>query len=416
MTLEAKLVSLVTHYAQFDDLRLGAAVGSDKHNLLSLERDFVNLVNQQLLTNGPTKEIIISKYRELSLKFHPDRHQDFSPEIRWIEHHLSEGRNDGACFKVLGSCRDKLINPQQFKELKFTDIKTTEDCMRWLEDLKNQADTFSGRSLYESLQGLLEQSSEFFDDADKIKPTSLRVLIKAIPIMFATYGSFIFVEELIAVYAIYFVVLKSGQYLESCESTELKSIGKTLQELSSVTATATTSLLTHLVEMIFWASHQCLDMSLQIGSSLLNSALCEPASSQDAEVNLHAEICRDMIMACQNMQEGMYFRTPQLKVISEPLESYMRSSSQQLFRGWRTGHDKYLAVDDFLFQMRVLDKGAESVDEKLDKAEKELVKIKANSRIYCDSMALAVDKAVLRLEYFKESDGADRQMVLFAPD
>ncbi|KTD38573.1 hypothetical protein Lmor_0242 [Legionella moravica] len=414
MTIEAELKRLVKFYAIFDSEHNCYVPQLDKQIVLSLERDFVKVVNQQLLENGPSKESITSQYRKISVKFHPDRHLNYSPEISWLEQILSEGKNDGACFKVLNFCHDKFINPEKFKEPKFADIKTKEDCKVWLDGLKNQSTTYSGRSLYESLQDLLDQSGDFFDHAGKIKPTGLRVLIKSIPVIFATYGTFIFAEELFAVYALYLIVLKSGQYLESCHSSELKSIGKTLQELSTITATATTTFMVRLLEMIFWASHQCLDMSLQIGSSLFTPILVS-SSRQDSPEDVDAEMCREMIIASQNMQEGMQLKTPELKVISAPLESYIGLNEQQFFRGLRSGQAKFRALEAFLFRMRILDECSDPIEAKLTQAEEELRKIKDNPEVYNSKTATAVDRASRIIDLLKDSDVSDRQLVLYTP-
>ncbi|MBL7479842.1 J domain-containing protein [Legionella bononiensis] len=415
MTIEAELERLVEVYATFDSEHNCYVGKKEKLNLLSLESDFVKLVNQQLLEHGPSKEAITSQYRKISVKFHPDRKSTYSPEISWLEHNLSEGRNDGACFKVLNFCNDKFINPEQFKDSKFADIKTKEDCKKWLDGLKNQANTYTGRSLYDSLQDLLDQSSNFFDDAGKIKPTGLRVLIKSIPVIFSTYGTFIFAEELFAVYALYFIMLKSGQYLETCKSSELKSIGKTLQEISTITATATTTFMVRLLEMIFWASHQCLDVSLQIGSSILTPLLPVPSSSQESMPEEDSSKCMDLILASQNMQEGMQFRTPELKVISAPLESYLGLNAQQFFRGFRLGQEKFHAIEAFLFRMRVLDNSPGSIESKLTQAEDELRKIKDNPKVYNSTTAAAVDRARRIIDLLTESDVSDRQLVVYTP-
>ncbi|KTD48124.1 hypothetical protein [Legionella quateirensis] len=414
MTIEAELERLVTIYATFDSEHKCYVAKKDK-SLLCLESDFAKLVNQQLLGNGPSKESITGQYRKISVAFHPDRKPSYSPEISWLEHSLSEGKNDGACFKLLKFCHDKFVNPEQFKDSNFADIKTKEDCKKWLDDLKNQASTYTGRSLYDSLQDLLDQSNNFFDDAGKIKPTGLRVLIKSIPVIFATYGTFIFAEELFAVYALYFIMLKSGQYLETCKSSDLKTIGKTLQEISTITATATTTFMVRLLELIFWASHQCLDVSLQIGSSIFTPLLPVSSSSKESMPEDDSNKCMDLILASQNMQEGMQFRTPELKVISAPLESYLGINAQQIFRGWRLGQEKFRAVEAFLFRMRVLDNSPDPVESKLKQAEEELRKIKDNPNVYNSTTATAVDRAGRIIDLLTESDVSDRQLVVYTP-
>lgn len=415
MTIEKELERLVQIYAKFDSQKKCYESQLNKDALLSLDRDFAKLINQQLLADGPSKERITARYRKVCLKFHPDRQSDFSPEIKWIEENLSSGKNDGSCFKSLNFCYEKLITPEKFKNITFGDIKSKEDFKKWLEELKNQASTYTGKSLYTSLTDLLDQSSGFFDDAGKIKPTGMRVLITSLPVLFASYGTFIFAEELFAVYALYFVVLKGGQYLERSNSSELRSFGKALQEISAITATATTTLIVRLLEMTFWASRQCLDVSLQIGSAIFTPLLPVPPVKKEWGPGTEENLCRDILLASQNLNEGIQFNTPELKVISAPLESYLGLNSQQFLLDWRKGKDKRIAVEAFLFRMRVLDVSPEPIEVKLLEAKKELDNMKKKSGIYTSQTAEAVDRAEMVLDFLQDPEASDKQLVVYNP-
>ncbi|KTD57943.1 J domain-containing protein [Legionella shakespearei] len=399
MTIEKELQELVRIYAGNDKEKK-----LDKDTLLRLDRDLTRLINQQLLASGPDEEHITRHYRKLSLKFHPDRRTSFSPEILWIEQKLSEGGNNDACFKSLKASYEKLTNPNKFKEMTFADIRTKEDCKQWLEHLKNQAGTYTSRSLYESLIDLLDHSSGFFDDAGQIKTRGIRALVKSMPMIFATYGAFIFAEELLAVYGIYFILLKGGQYLEKSTSLELKQIGRTLQEISSISSTVTTTIMVRLLEMSFWISRQGLQMGLQIGSALLSPMVTVNPDHFETQADPQTTLCRDLILASQNQSEGIQFKTPELKVISAPLEVYKELNSQQFFVGWRTGNAKRVAVDAFLFKMRVLDESPEPLEIKLQVAQKALEVIKKDDAIYNSVTAKAVDRAAQVITLLKERE------------
>ncbi|HEO1386698.1 TPA: J domain-containing protein, partial [Legionella pneumophila] len=282
---------------------------------------------------------------------------------------------------------------------------------QWLENLRSKATTYSGQSFCDSLINLLEQSSGFFDDTGKIKPKGLRVLLRFIPVVFASYGTFLFAEELFAIYALYFILLKGGQYLESTESSQLKKIGCTLQEISIITATASTTLLVRLLEMTFWASRQFLDVSLQIGSAILKPMLPAPETKEKSESDTAANLCRDLILASHNTGEGMQFKTPELKVISAPLESYLGLNAQQFFGDLRIGREKRLKVEAFLFKMRVLDSLPSPLEEKLVEAQKELDKIKKDAKVFTSNTAKAVKEAEQVISLLQDQDSM--QLVIY---
>jgi hypothetical protein len=419
MGIEADFKKLAVFYAKFDEKKECYVSQLDKDALLGLDRDFAKVLNQLLLAGGPGKEQITKQYHLISVKVHPDRMVNWSPAIRWIESNLSEGKNDGACFKALNLCYEKFMHPEKFKDIskdiQFGDIKSKDDCKKWLGNLKDQAETYTAKSLYDSLGDLLEQSSGFFDESGKIKPGGMRVLIKSLPVIFATYGTFIFAEELFAIYALYFVVLKGGQYLERSDSSELRQVGKALQEISAITATATTTLIVRLLEMTFWASRQCLDVSLQIGSAIFTPLLPAPSVNPDYDTEIAETLCRDLVLASTNLNEGMQFKTAQLKFISAPLESYLGLNSQQLFLNWRLGKDKNIAIETFLFRMRVLDSSPDPIEKKLIEAQKELDEIKKQPDIFNGKTAEAVNRAEHVISLLQDPEQFSTQLVVYSP-
>ncbi|MBI2785475.1 MAG: J domain-containing protein [Legionella longbeachae] len=397
MTIETELKTLVSLYSSYDAEKVSYLSNLDKEALLRLDADFIKLINKLLLKDGPDKIKIRKNYKRLTVCFHPDRKENFSPEIKWIEQNLSEARNDGACFKTLSVCYQKLFSPEEFKSIKFEDIDSQEDLKRWLETLKINARTFTERSFYTSLLDLLHESTDYFDKVGKIKPKGIRALVSFLPMIFISFGTFVFAEELFVVYALYFALLKSGQYFSRSGSKDLQELGYTLQTFSVVTATTTSTLLVRLVEMTFWASRQCYDLSLQIGSSILSPLI--PGTSNKKFKNKESDensICMDLILANKNISTSDNFQTAQLKMIAAPVESYLGLLNQQFFKNWRAGGDKSRALESFLLKMRVIDKDDElPVEEKIEKAYSALDLIKKNPVVYSQggSTALAVDRA-----------------------
>lgn len=413
MTIETELETLVKLYATFDAEKKSYVSKLDSATLLRLDADFVRLINHQLLVDGPEKEPLLKNYRRITKYLHPDRTFLFLPEVIWLEQNLSQGQNDGICFKSLFTCYEKLTIPQKFKESTFADIKNGDDCRKWLEKLRNNAGTYTSRCFCDSLIGLFDQAGGFFDEVGQIQPRGLRALVAFMPMIFSSYGAIIFAEELFAVYALYFLILKGGQYLERSDLIEMKQLGKTLQEISVITATATTTLLVRLLEMTFWVSHRCYDASLFIGSAILKPLLSAPPKSNlQKEASTESKLCNDLIIASKNLSEGMQFKTPELKVVSAPLESYLGLNAQQFFGDWRIGRTKRLMVEAFLFRMRVLDAGSETTENKLIAAKKELEVIKKHTDVYAKGgkTAEAVDRAEQAITLLT---GLDSQLVVY---
>ena len=406
MTMQEELASLVKIYAQFDAEKKCYTSKLNKAALLRLDADFIKLINKRLLADGPEKDKLLKNYRKMSLYFHPDRKPLFLPEVVWLEKNLAEG-DSGICFKSLGSCYEKLTTPQKFKELSFGDIKSREDCRKWLENLKSKAGTYTARSFCDSLIGLLDESGGFFDEVGKIKPKGLRTLLTFMPMIFASYGTIIFAEELFAVYALYFLMLKGGQYLGTSDFREMRQLGETLQNISVFTATATTTVLVRLLEMTFWASHRCYALSLKVGASLLDPLLSAPAkTAQAGGAPAGDNFCKDLILASKNLTKGRQFRTPELKVIAAPFEAYLGLNEQQFFVTLRAGNTKRLKVEDFLLRMRVLDLSLAPIETKLVEAQKALKTLKLNKKVYTagGKTADAVDCAEKLITLLIESE------------
>ena len=415
MTIETELASLASFYAKFNKDKNIYISQLDKSTLLRLDADFIKVVNQLLLADGLEKEKITKNYRKITLYFHPDRRPSFIPEVVWLEQNLAENSSDGICFKTLHSCYEKLMTPQKFKEITFNDIKNREDCRIWLVNLKSKAGTYTARSFCDSLIGLLDESVGFFDEVGKMKPTALRTLITFMPLIFASYGAIIFADELFAVYALYFLMLKGGQYMGLSDAVEMRQLGKALQEISIITATATTTFLVRLLEMTFWASHQCYITTLQIGSSLLTPLLPDPPknkSKQSGNAAPESNFCKELIMASHNLSEGMQFKTVELKVITAPLEADLARLSSQLFGDWRVGKIKRLSVEAFLFRMRVLDEVLEPTETKLIAAQKELNTMKKNKEVYTlgGRTAEAIDITEQMINLLIEKDSSSEKM------
>lgn len=395
MSLETEIKELVKRHYTTESLT--------KTTLLKVDEEFGIIINKYLLLDvkTPSKEEIEPNYRKLCIYFHPDKIKEH-PEVMWLEEHLSEGRNNGICFTTLTRCYDQQVNPQKFKEVDINDINTRDEFRVWLESLKNNADTYTMRNFYQSLVTLLDQASGFFDDVGNIKPKALRVLISSLPLLFSTYGAVICSQQLFAVYAFYFLMLKGGQYLERNSSLELKVIGKALQQLSVITATVTTTLLIRLVEMIFWISRQSFDMTLQLGSAILNPLLpANPKEKIFANPTEATNLCEELLKASKNLSTGIRFETPELKLLAAPLEHYLQLNGQSFLQSYRIGATKGEEVTKVLTRIQNIDKESVPLEKKLEAVEKELKRIETDPRLFTKRTKEAVKDASEVLALYK---------------
>lgn len=386
MTIETELTALAQFYSPFDteENRFNAQLEKEKRT--QLEANFTKWISQKLLTDGASKEHIAANYKKLIIYVHTDRKSTFSPALIWLEHQLSDGQNNGACCKILNLCYEKLTQPAKFKEIEFSGINSKEDCKLWLEQLITNAKSDTHRNLYVHLMRLLDESNNYFDTTGVIKPEALKVLVQFVPATLATFGSILVIEQLLAIYAIYFVILKSGQKLERSNYDELRKMGQAMEHYTSVTALKTTTLLIRIFEMLFWASRQCLAITLEVSSRFFTPLI---TAAKDEETMDVSALCTDLTLSGANHQ-GMKFDTPELKIIAAPFEKYLILNKQQFFGVFRLGNEKYKMVEAFLFRLRVYDHEATSLETKYTQILNELEKIENNKAVHNGKTAQAV--------------------------
>ena len=411
MTIEAELSRLVKCYTAFDSEQQCYTAQLDKTSLLRLDINFIQCLNQQLLADGAAKVHIDKNYRKLSLFFHPDKSSDYSPETRWLEQQLSEGRNDGTCFKSLSGCYERLTAPDKFKEIDFSSINSKNDCRQWLEQLKAKSSTYSSRTLYTSLIDLLDQSSTFFDMTGAIKPRGLKTLISFVPVVIASFGATIVMEELFAIYFLYLVILKSGQRLSQSDLRELRELGQTMQDYTKVTAMVTTTLLVRILELIFWTSRHCLHLTLELSSRFFTPMLAAYVEVEEQSDPESTNFCSDLILASAHDRSGMHFDTPELKVIAAPLEHYLGLNAQQLFPNWRLGGTKRSQIEVFLFRLRVMDQMPGALDVKLAQAKNLLDNITKDETLCNGTMAKAIGYAQQVIKLL-QADSSSSELLL----
>ncbi|MDR3503574.1 MAG: J domain-containing protein [Legionella sp.] len=366
----------------------------NEEQLFSLERSFNLLLNQWLLHDGAEKERIEENYNKLLSFF--DSSTVLLPEVVWLENHLSKGLNDGLCKRTLIDCYQRLVTPANYKELTFGEITNQDDLKKWLENLSSKARTYNERSLYNSLLGLLNESVDYYDEVGKIKPTAIKALLSFFPVLLVSIGTLAFAEELLAIYALYFIVLKGGEYIGKTNISELQSFGGTVQQVTCVTAATTTALLVRLMELIFWSSRQCYMATLQVGAHVLEPLFS--GTDPDAVENIEEALLK----AGENKDGGLLFKNYQLKLIVAPIEVRCSALKEQWFLGHRTGAEKDRVLTRFLTKMRELDQNHDPIETKLEAAQRLIVKLKENKMVYEEGRYTgpAINKAERFLQFF----------------
>lgn len=408
MSFEQEFQELIARYRTTEPLK--------KEAFLELYRHFINLLDKTLLTNGSKPEEVKKQYHLLVRIFHPDKINPVRDKdtVVWLENTLSPCKNTGGscdarictpeeacretgvCFKILESGYEKLINPQKFKEFNFDDIQSISDLKGWLEQLKQHATSEVQRNLYQSLLHLLNRSTDYFDHTGKIAPKGLNAILAAFPLVFSGYGAFILVEELLAIYSLYFVLLKAGQKLEHTDYVELRQLGLSLQQIAKITATVTTTLLVRLLEMTFWASNQFLDKTLQVGAAILPMITAKQPEHSSSKA-----------LVVFNSNHNFYREPPfinlEIKLIASPIESYLRINAQQYFKPLRAGGEKRKCLKDLLLDIRIIDHNSAPLSQKLEQIERKIMKIISSESIYNSQTKEAIDQA-LEIVHFHRNE------------
>lgn len=393
MTIETELESLVISYTKSE-----RGFSSTQKDLSDEERSrLAEALNQVfynwLLKSGVEKESIKANYELLIYYFNRLITQK-NPNFMWLNTQLysSSMGDDIPCLIALSNCYQKLTAPEHFKELEFHNINTPQDLKKWLEIQIEKSRTASERSLYKKLLGLLDETTSYYDEIGIIKPNGIKILLASLPIIFVSIGTVVFVEELFALYAFYFVLLKAGQYIAGSNLPSLNTLGKILQEVSTVTATATTTILAGIVELMVMVTHQCYATTIKISTTIFDPLfLSNPSSSEVLESSMK----QDLLAASKNAQKGLLFRHLELKIIAAPLEVRYGLLREQYFIGWRAGKQKKDALRDILITIQALDKDPSSLEEKFTTIQSLLNHTKKDSIVYAkgSQTVLAIDKS-----------------------
>lgn len=397
MTIETDLKSLVETYADFNAGSGCYLTNTNKEKPVKLELLLNQLLIKWLVHDGPEKAHIEKNYAILEEYFNTKKAKSVTPELIWVECQLLASSVKTTCSDILFSCYNHLMVPADSRVIIASEVSTKSDLERWLNNLKTNSRTNSERRLYESLLGLLDESTGYFDEVGVIRPKGVKALVSFLPVALVSLGTIVFIEELLAVYALYFVLLKSGQFIGKANSTDIKIIGDALQKAGTLSATVTSTVLVQMVHMVFWSSNQCCAASQFVGSSLFAPLLPSPVAQRN-----HLE--QDLAEAVKNKQPGMEFKNPEFKIIAAPLEAHLGILTDQLFLNFRAGRFKRPVIKALLFNISLADKDPGPREKKFNTLQELFNNVKKNNEIYLqgERTALAIDDAVSFLNYLKD--------------
>jgi len=393
MTIETALQTLVQRFATFDGTENCYLPTLNNENLLKLDFEFNQVISSFLLGDEPEKKNTEENYRQLISLFTASNK---SSEINWLEENLSES----LCRKIVRECYEKLTSPYKFKVIDFNNIYNLNDLEIWLEDLKNNACSYHGQAFCTSLIQLLKESSNFYDDTSRIKPSALRTLVNFMPMALSSYGALLFAKELFALYALYFVLLKGGQFLEN--SSPAQQIGTALKELGLVASISTSTLLVRLLEMTFWSARMCLVTSMSLGSAILNPVLENSPQLLVEGGELQNKLGWDLILARQNIDREI--KTVELQIISEPLVNYLAKNREQHLRCFRAGSVKGEDVKKFLFKLRSLDLTDISLGDKFKSVRGDILILRTVATTNTGTCKVAIDLTEKIVEFLAKKE------------
>lgn len=379
---------------------------ANEQSIARLEAQFIELISRQLTTDSPEFEDIKKRYKWLSLLFHSDKIAEGSV-IFWLEQVLSENKMNGACFKCLCFCYERL-DPDQRKSISFDQIKNMEDFKSWLKQKKELSETRTQADLYDVLIKMVEQINIHSNDAAVIRQSFMRAFLLQLPIFLSGYCAFIFAEELVAVYGACFISLKLGQRLERSDSLAIKHFGQKMQEISYIASRYTSALLARVIEMSFWLTNQSYLTASSIASSLLSPVITDipPETAETTNDRMQGAL----VIARKGKNSGCDFATPQLKMIAVHVESYLTLNQQQWCKQFRIGGKKRESFKSALTDLVAVDRnGAMCLPEKIQAAKGIIQALKEQPWLYNNGINAprAVDNALLTIEWYESNSSQE---------
>lgn len=308
----------------------------------ALEYEVMSIFTGFLAENGKEIAQIKVNYKQLCRVLHPDHLMNANPELLVIEAVLSRGENNGALFRLLGNCYDKLKDPgQQYSS--YADIHSIDELLFRLQENKDKAQTLTGRALIENLSFLIEKARDFHQTTEAVDSAWLRGALRSLPYFTGGFCLSFFIEELALIYALTFLMAKGGFWIGTSKQADWQCLGAQVASFGLSLGSATTALVSRTMGFNFYLLTSIGSLSTQLYDQLTGAQSLQP----------------------QNLLGGEQFKTLELKLISYPLEEYCFQQSRQYFAALRYGSTKRALIVDALQAILLVDKGDEVLFTKL---------------------------------------------------
>lgn len=379
------LKRLVATYNQCKDLS-----AEDCAKLLG---SFEQVVFKSLLKSVQSldRKAMDKKHQELQLFFNQELQKPDS-DLNLIEKAIAP---QSTCLQILKKCHEKFLHPERFKVLTLGNVATVEELKLWSLTQKEKAEKAKIPAkvrFYSNLLDFLDESKGYYNEVGKIEVKGMKLILASLPVAFLGLGAVVCFEELFALYSLFFVLLKSGQFIEQRDIKQLEFFGTKLHKLTSDGAMNTSTVLLYIARLVFWVSCRCYGSTLQAGTAVLG--FFTAAHQQDKE----------------QVDKGLVFKHYQLKLVAAPIEAYAHELTQQLGFGYglrSAATRKHQRLILFLNKLKELDQDGNKIELKLAAALEEIKRIKHDENAKTGNTAAAVHEAERTLELLVEDPNID---------
>lgn len=354
-----KLSKLVGSYQNSGDIKLQA-----------LESDFIQLVAETLSAPPLTEESINQISKRLFLPFHPDKAGSFSPDVQWLESVLSEGRNDGACFKIIGLCKERLIASNNPQGETFEKAENIGDLKATFIKLRNKSSTHIQRAFYDSLITFIDECTAYNNKIEKIQYRQLQLAMKFLPLYTPHLLISIFQAEIIALYTVSALSALLGYTLQKSGEKSLQAFGENMKAGGVTGLSGTSIALVRVYEMSYWFCGNSYDLALQAGSNLIKTI-----NPPDTRYFFHE------------------FHSEAIQQVARPFLTYLKKNEQQYFREARLGSTKRQVVLQLLENAKNIDNQPVNEESKMEKLKSSIDVLAKIDNLNTGSLAMTIKEA-----------------------
>ncbi|MBN9230038.1 MAG: hypothetical protein J0I93_04235 [Legionella sp.] len=393
--MQQRLEQLASQYADWDEKK-GCYVNRDEiksQEREEIQRLFSKFIYFELLANGQDTATITQNYEDIYKLF------SAQPEVAALIDWLNANTQTNYAMTCLDTNYRKMLHPEDYKELTPVSIEHADEIRHWLINSEKKATQYTEKTLYASFIKLIDQSTEYFSEVQQSAPYGTKHILSSLPVATIGLGASLFLKQLSVLYLLYFVTLKSGQYVSKTDKPKVQEVGKAFEKIAKVSATTTSTLLINLMEMIFLSFRQGYAVSEEVADVL--SSLLFAKANQGAIT--HEEVSELLELARLSISENGDYCHPQIKIVALPLEKHLEHLEKQPFLNYRAGKDKLKKVKCLLKDLQRIDGDKKkNIEEKLQQIRELLPQNGQDSAIWQGATGEALTRAKATLFILEE--------------